>query len=303
MPHDPWDIQQIEAKAPDAKSVREARKVLQKGGFGKVEPRADGQGWWTVCKGLTGTYEVSVRRGPRGGLESRCSCPSSKKPCKHALALLIYLAEHPEARPEAEGPAAKPSVDFESLLRAAFAAPEDDTTRLVLADYLEENDQPDRAALIRVQCELARRLPAEDSERQELAKRETKLLAAIRKQIGKIPAEYKGDFVRGFLRLTVGYSKIKKADGLPARFVQLFRDGWVEALVFGYTTVEPGLAPLYRLVGELDLRGAVMSPNAVVYVAEGLKPQDPETRTRIVRLPPVYEGMCQAWFRPAGSSE
>jgi uncharacterized protein (TIGR02996 family) len=300
-PADPWDVQKIEAKAPDAKSITEARKVLAKGGFGKVEPRADGQGWWVVCKGMTDTYEVSVKRGPRGGLESRCTCWSTKKPCKHALALLLYLAEHPEARPEAEAPAAKATVDLESLLRAAFAAPEDDTARLVLADYLEENDQPDRAALIRVQCELAR-LPAKDAKRTELAQQEAKLLTAVHKQIGKIPVGYKGDFVRGFLRLAVSYSKIKKADGLPAQFVQLFRDGWVEALDFPRATVEPGLTPLFRLVGELDLREAFMNSNAVVHLAEGLKPQDPETRTRIVRLPSAYEDMSQV-FNPAEASE
>jgi uncharacterized protein (TIGR02996 family) len=170
MATDPWDVRKIEAKAPDAKSVKDARKVLEKGGFGKVEPTTDGRGWWVVCKGMTGTYEVSVRRGPRGGLDARCSCPSYKKPCKHALALLLYLAEHPEARPEAAAPAAKETADFESLLRGAFAAPEDDTARLVLADYLEESDQPDRAALIRVQCELAR-LPEKGAGRKELAAR------------------------------------------------------------------------------------------------------------------------------------
>jgi len=52
-PADPWDVQKIEAKAPDEKSVKAARKVLKKGGIRKVEPRADGQGWWAVCKGLT----------------------------------------------------------------------------------------------------------------------------------------------------------------------------------------------------------------------------------------------------------
>ena len=206
---DLWDVQQIEAKAPDAKSVTEARKVLTKGGFGKVEPRADGMGWWVVCQGLTGTYEVSVRRGPRGGLESRCTCPSYKKPCKHALALLLYLAEHPEARPEAVAPPAKAPVDFESLLRAAFAAPEDDTVRLVLADFLEENGEPDRAGLIRVQCALAQR-PATDTGRADLAAQEAKLLGAVRDLSGKLPVGYKGEFVRGFLRFRVTNSKTTK---------------------------------------------------------------------------------------------
>lgn len=42
------------------------------------------------------------------------------------------------------------------LLRAVIEQPDDDTLRLALADWLEENDQPARAKLIRVQIELAR---------------------------------------------------------------------------------------------------------------------------------------------------
>lgn len=41
-------------------------------------------------------------------------------------------------------------------MRAVVADPADDTTRLVYADWLDENGHPDRAALIRVQVELAR---------------------------------------------------------------------------------------------------------------------------------------------------
>jgi uncharacterized protein (TIGR02996 family) len=43
-----------------------------------------------------------------------------------------------------------------ALLRAICAAPDDDTPRLVAADWLEEHGDPDRAAFIRIQCELAR---------------------------------------------------------------------------------------------------------------------------------------------------
>lgn len=41
------------------------------------------------------------------------------------------------------------------LLRALIAQPDDDTVRLALADWLDENDQPARAEFIRVQIELA----------------------------------------------------------------------------------------------------------------------------------------------------
>jgi uncharacterized protein (TIGR02996 family) len=49
----------------------------------------------------------------------------------------------------------------EAFLRAIFDAPDDDTPRLVYADFLEENGEPERAALIRAQCELARQRSVE----------------------------------------------------------------------------------------------------------------------------------------------
>jgi uncharacterized protein (TIGR02996 family) len=65
----------------------------------------------------------------------------------------------------------------EALLQAILAAPDDDAVRLVYADWLEENGRPQRAELIRLQCELAR-LPAESPRRQGLQEREQALLKA-----------------------------------------------------------------------------------------------------------------------------
>ena len=49
--------------------------------------------------------------------------------------------------------------DRESLLRAITANPDEDTPRLALADWLDENGEPERAELVRVQCELSRLPP------------------------------------------------------------------------------------------------------------------------------------------------
>ncbi|MBN9121838.1 MAG: TIGR02996 domain-containing protein [Planctomycetes bacterium] len=46
--------------------------------------------------------------------------------------------------------------DWPAFLAAIVAEPDDDTRRLVAADFLEEHGEPDRAAFIRVQVELAR---------------------------------------------------------------------------------------------------------------------------------------------------
>ncbi len=56
------------------------------------------------------------------------------------------------------------------------ANPDDETARLIYADYLEERGDP-RGELIRVQCELAR-LGVEDPLLPELTAREEELLAA-----------------------------------------------------------------------------------------------------------------------------
>ncbi len=44
----------------------------------------------------------------------------------------------------------------DALLASIFAAPDEDTPRLVYADWLDENGQPARAEFIRVQVEIAR---------------------------------------------------------------------------------------------------------------------------------------------------
>lgn len=48
------------------------------------------------------------------------------------------------------------STDELGFLNSIRDEPEDDTVRLVYADWLDEHDEPDRAELIRVQCELGK---------------------------------------------------------------------------------------------------------------------------------------------------
>ena len=51
--------------------------------------------------------------------------------------------------------------DRDAFLAAICAQPDEDTPRLVFADYLEENDEASLAAFIRAQVELARTPPWE----------------------------------------------------------------------------------------------------------------------------------------------
>jgi uncharacterized protein (TIGR02996 family) len=66
-----------------------------------------------------------------------------------------------------------------AFLQAIIEEPEDDTPRLVYADWLDEHGKADRAEFIRVQCELAK-LPGDSPRRRALEERERALLKAHR---------------------------------------------------------------------------------------------------------------------------
>lgn len=67
------------------------------------------------------------------------------------------------------------------FLQALLAEPEDDTLRLAMADWLDENEQPERAEFIRVQIELARGVP-DRPRRCQLELRQRDLLIAHDKE-------------------------------------------------------------------------------------------------------------------------
>jgi uncharacterized protein (TIGR02996 family) len=78
------------------------------------------------------------------------------------------------------------------FLRALLAQPDDDTLRLAMADWLDENDEPARAEFIRVQVELARGV--EDRERRNV----------LEKRQAEILIEHKHEWVRPFLEALDG---------------------------------------------------------------------------------------------------
>src|SRR3954462_14508269 len=91
----------------------------------------------------------------------------------------------------------------EAFLRDIWENPEDDTPRLVYADWLEENGRPERGEFIRLQCELDP-LPYRDSRRRELTARAGKLWAehgiAWRAELPAINGGFWGSsFRRGFI--------------------------------------------------------------------------------------------------------
>ncbi len=89
-----------------------------------------------------------------------------------------------------------------ALLRAIREDPDDDTTRLVYADFVEEEGDPARGEFVRVQIALAR-TPHSDPSRHALEDRENQLLAGNEPRWLGVPPDCDGlnewEFARGFV--------------------------------------------------------------------------------------------------------
>ncbi|MEU4254949.1 MULTISPECIES: SWIM zinc finger family protein [Streptomyces] len=97
-----WTAEQVLALAPDAASRRAGSKL---GAAGPWSATGCGEGGavWGLCKGSgSRPYQTVV---DIAGPAYKCSCPSRKFPCKHALGLLLLWAADPGAVPAgAEAP-------------------------------------------------------------------------------------------------------------------------------------------------------------------------------------------------------
>jgi len=91
--------------------------------------------------------------------------------------------------------------DGEALFRAICEQPWEDTPRLVYADWLEENGEPERAAFIRFECEFPVRTPSHPQYR-ELSKRESHFDSFRKQWDAELPqfngVKWSGFFDRGF---------------------------------------------------------------------------------------------------------
>ena len=112
-------LERIEALAPDQASLAAARKLLKPSSWPTL---AQGEGLvWGECQGSGATpYRVVVNEGDAG---YKCTCPSRKFPCKHALALMWMRAD----KSAAFVPAAVPDwvKDWLSRRRGATTATSD----------------------------------------------------------------------------------------------------------------------------------------------------------------------------------
>lgn len=91
-------------------------------------------------------------------------------------------------------------TEWEALMRAVCEHPDDDTPRLVLADWLDENGEPERAKFIRAQCQLLR-VPSRDPEWEVLHKRQDRLLNLYsRRWASELPYRYVYRWAEGYVR-------------------------------------------------------------------------------------------------------
>ena len=93
--------EQVAGLAPDAASLKAGRGLASErrwSGLGQSERAV-----WGLCQGSgSKPYQTQV---DLAGPAFKCSCPSRKFPCKHALGLLLLVAGSPAAAPADEPPA------------------------------------------------------------------------------------------------------------------------------------------------------------------------------------------------------
>ena len=165
-----WTEERVLQAAPDQSSIAAAQKLARPGPWSQTG--SNDVLVWGRCQGSGKTpYQVSIDLAAPA---YRCSCPSRKFPCKHALALLLLWARGEAAG--AEGQAA----DF---AREWAAARTDRAERAAAGSQREPGQQADPAAQAK---RLAARLELMDSGMEDFARWLTDLartgLAAARTQ-------------------------------------------------------------------------------------------------------------------------
>jgi uncharacterized protein (TIGR02996 family) len=143
-------------------------------------------------------------------------------------------------------------VEHEAFLRAIFDAPDDDTPRLVYADFLEENGEAQRAEFIRVQCQRRRllSLPAGDhalAGLRGLLPRENELqrqLAEANPDAFDYPAKYERGFVAEDYGVHIRPDRIPKVNHIR-EWVVGCRPHW-----FRSATIEVSFA---RAIGDQEV--------------------------------------------------
>ncbi|MGW7055971.1 SWIM zinc finger family protein [Streptomyces sp. NPDC054887] len=93
-----WTAEQVLALAPDDASRRTGSRLGTAGPWSEAGSSGAGA-VWGLCRGSGSTPYRTVVDTAGGGPAFKCSCPSRKFPCKHALGLLLlWAADEPAVR-------------------------------------------------------------------------------------------------------------------------------------------------------------------------------------------------------------
>ncbi|RPF35711.1 SWIM zinc finger family protein [Streptomyces sp. TLI_185] len=99
-----WSAEQVLALAPDAASRKAGSKLGAAGPWSEAGSSDEGT-VWGQCKGSgSKPYQTVVDIADAAGPAYKCSCPSRKFPCKHALGLLLLWAGGDGAVPSGQAP-------------------------------------------------------------------------------------------------------------------------------------------------------------------------------------------------------
>ncbi|MFJ4472162.1 SWIM zinc finger family protein [Streptomyces sp. NPDC089424] len=99
-----WTADQVLALAPDATSRKAGSKLGAAGPWSETGCSEEGT-VWGLCKGSgSKPYQTIIDIADASGPAYKCSCPSRKFPCKHALGLLLLWSGDDGAVPPGQAP-------------------------------------------------------------------------------------------------------------------------------------------------------------------------------------------------------
>ncbi|TLS44476.1 SWIM zinc finger family protein [Streptomyces montanus] len=99
-----WTADQVLALAPDAASRKAGSKLGAAGPWSEAGSSDEGT-VWGLCRGSgSKPYQTVIDIADSTGPAYKCSCPSRKFPCKHALGLLLLWAGEDGTVPRGQAP-------------------------------------------------------------------------------------------------------------------------------------------------------------------------------------------------------
>jgi len=185
------------------------------------------------------------------------------------------------------------------LIRAILRQPDDDTVRLVYADWLDENGDPKHAELIRVQCELARHEMVRHPKTKRLRRQET-CVGARRETLDKREEELLAD--TGFH--LPGQRRLRYERGFVVERYSLFLTAARAELLATDPHWSSALGPIEHRLREADLPVLDRMLRLSLYLprirTRGLKWTDPlttECLRRVTSIDCLYDTVDDAILR------